>query len=267
MSLLWKNAIAVHTADPQTIARIQNGPREVPVTHAGFKSHVWGTPYSGFWEHTHDPAHSLGQDTQERLWDDTWKEPRPQSQNEYGDPSTEHEESHRRRFEDRAGQELQSRQDDRNDDLHRFLTSHATNKSFWDQVPVHHVDLSQDIHATQPYVLKDHLLRYLHNPEDTTDHAQRNLGAPIHHDRDPGSGETHPYYRTEEAHPDSWRQQHVDDYYGNQMPGFVKHEGKVHAVEGHHRVAAALLRGDKAIQGRYHDADQHGFPEPPDEDD
>lgn len=46
------------------------------------------------------------------------------------------------------------------------------------------------------------------------------------------------------------------------MPRFVKHRGNLYVDDGHHRVGAALLRGDDSVHGYYYDADKHGFPEP-----
>lgn len=44
-------------------------------------------------------------------------------------------------------------------------------------------------------------------------------------------------------------------------PRFVRHQGNLYVDDGHHRVGAALLRGDDAVDGYYYDADKHGFPE------
>lgn len=46
-------------------------------------------------------------------------------------------------------------------------------------------------------------------------------------------------------------------------PRFIKHQGNLYVDDGHHRVGAALLRGDPDIEGYYYDADKKGFPEPP----
>jgi hypothetical protein len=46
------------------------------------------------------------------------------------------------------------------------------------------------------------------------------------------------------------------------QPRFVRHQGRLYVDDGHHRVGAALLRGDSSIQGYHYDADKKGFPEP-----
>lgn len=46
------------------------------------------------------------------------------------------------------------------------------------------------------------------------------------------------------------------------MPRFVRHQGNLYVDDGHHRVGAALLRGDDHVHGYYYNADKHGFPEP-----
>jgi hypothetical protein len=52
------------------------------------------------------------------------------------------------------------------------------------------------------------------------------------------------------------------NYPANDRPIFVKHGGDYYALDGHHRTAAAMLRGDKSVEGHVYDADKHGFPEP-----
>jgi len=44
------------------------------------------------------------------------------------------------------------------------------------------------------------------------------------------------------------------------MPRFVRHQGNLYVDDGHHRVGAALMRGDPHIEGYYYNADKHGFP-------
>lgn len=264
MSLLWKEAIALHATDPRIVHNVEAGPREQHVTEAGFKSHVWGTPYSGFWEHTHDPS-QLSEDTRENIYGEQYKEPRKRSMDQYGDPNTAHMESHDRRAGEAMEHEVKKRQGNRNDELHSFLADHATNKQFWDTVPKQHVDLREGVHATQPTVFKEHLLRYLKNPYGETEHSRLNTKPKNVYKQapDPDTGEQHEYYHTQDKPP---APEHVKDYFGNETPGFVRHNGKLHAVEGHHRVAAALMRGDTHIEGRLYDADKHGFPDAPEDD-
>lgn len=52
------------------------------------------------------------------------------------------------------------------------------------------------------------------------------------------------------------------NYPANDRPIFVKHGGSYFTLDGHHRTAAAMLRGDKSVEGHVYDADKHGFPKP-----
>lgn len=44
-------------------------------------------------------------------------------------------------------------------------------------------------------------------------------------------------------------------------PRFVRHQGRLYVDDGHHRVGAALMRGEASVDGYYYDADKHGFPD------
>jgi 8-oxo-dGTP pyrophosphatase MutT (NUDIX family) len=80
------------------------------------------------------------------------------------------------------------------------------------------------VYATQPRVTKRGVDTYLSNPEHKS-----------------GSGRP--------------------NYPANDRPIFVKHGGDYYTLDGHHRTAAAMLRGDKHVEGHVYDADKHGFPE------
>lgn len=90
------------------------------------------------------------------------------------------------------------------------------------------VDLTQPIHATQPVLLKEHLTRYLDNPQDRTNRM---------HLRDGDD----------------------DGYEGDRAPTFVRWRGQLHATDGQHRVGAELVRGTPSMKGYVYDADRHGF--------
>jgi len=85
-----------------------------------------------------------------------------------------------------------------------------------------------DIYATQPYVTPQHLNRYIHNPDDSTQDAKNNPG---------------------------------HDLPANQHPLVVRHENNLFAIEGHHRIAANMATG-RHTKALVYDADKHGFPEP-----
>lgn len=114
--------------------------------------------------------------------------------------------------------------------LHQFLEKHGESTHMWksqgDEGPV---DLTKGVYATQPYVLKAHVNRYADNPQDVS---------------------AFQHVTPEEN----------DTYVGSHMPLFVRHEGNLYAAEGHHRVAAALQRGDSSIHGITYDMDKHGSP-------
>jgi 8-oxo-dGTP pyrophosphatase MutT (NUDIX family) len=112
-----------------------------------------------------------------------------------------------------------------------FIADHFDNHDLWDQHgDVGPVDLTHGVYATQPYVVKRHLARYIQNPHDSVNYAKN-------HDVS------------------------QDPFHGNHMPMFVRHDGNLFAAEGHHRTAAALQRGDSSIHGIVYDADKHGWPE------
>jgi GNAT superfamily N-acetyltransferase/8-oxo-dGTP pyrophosphatase MutT (NUDIX family) len=50
-------------------------------------------------------------------------------------------------------------------------------------------------------------------------------------------------------------------YPGNDHPLFVKHQGDYYTMDGHHRTAAAMVRGDSHVTGMVYDADKHGIPQ------
>lgn len=50
---------------------------------------------------------------------------------------------------------------------------------------------------------------------------------------------------------------HPDD---KNLPRFIRHQGNLYVDDGHHRVGAALQRGDETVHGYFYNADKHGFP-------
>jgi hypothetical protein len=104
----------------------------------------------------------------------------------------------------------------------------------WHDMDRQKVDLSQPIHAMQPFVHKSHLEKYLNEPDAPTQ-AMENV-------------------------TDSKNRRALEHYPFTHHPGFVKYQGRMHCVDGHHRVAAALMRGDSHIEGKVWDADKHGLP-------
>jgi 8-oxo-dGTP pyrophosphatase MutT (NUDIX family) len=114
-----------------------------------------------------------------------------------------------------------------------FLNGHIDDHEFWHKHgQVEEID--HDAHppyATQPYLAGHHVERYLGNRSDPV--------ATVH----------------ERGMDDS-----ATSYPGTHYPMMVRHEGEHFIVEGHHRVAADMMKGQPTKTFVY-DADKHGFPE------
>jgi hypothetical protein len=113
------------------------------------------------------------------------------------------------------------------DHLGHFITQHGS-RADWEKgggtlgpVALHH-----GVWATQSHVSRYHIKRYLNAPNDRAWY--------LHH------------------HSDD-----EDSYEGYKHPLFVTHEGRLHVSEGHHRVAADLIRGKSHSLGWHFDLDKH----------
>lgn len=109
----------------------------------------------------------------------------------------------------------------------------SKNPGFWhEHAEIKDVPLHEPIYSTQPRVVDEHVQRYMDNPSDET------------------------------AHTKLWKAHGADEpeYPGTHMPMFIRHEGRTYVHDGHHRVAAALMRKDPSIKGYMYDADQKGIP-------
>lgn len=108
--------------------------------------------------------------------------------------------------------------------LHHFVMAHGNDDHEWkrhEPQPVS-VNLSHGVYATQSHVSQKHINKYLDD-----------LGAQTHM-----------------GHPDS-------GYLGDEHPMFVTHNGELHVTEGHHRVGAALQRGQSSMMGWHYNLDDH----------
>lgn len=191
----------------------------------------------------HEAGDPWGDDYDENLRDETSPEPTPEEaahEEEHGEyPESldeRHDAAYEKAFHEKRQKELPDHHDD---DLMNFISGHSTDSIHWhDKGTFGPVSLKGPVYATQSHVSQTHLDKYHSDPEAKTD-------------------------RMDKFHPD----QHgmVSDYVGDKAPLFVTHQGRLHTIEGHHRVAAALQRGDSHINAYHYDADQHGFPK--DEDD
>jgi len=234
MALLWVEAMSWH--DGAGLSREQAMP--VSVRKAGFKGYVGG----GYdYDEDSDMMPSEREEKQSRLdedlYDDVTPEPTKAEQAHY-DKHGEHPDSYYERHDqayakavaDKAKENEPDLEDER---LHTFVAEHGANNALW-QSKGHlgPVDLRKGVYATQSHVSRRIMDEHEHDPSggSWTSREQRQKG------RD-----------------------YQSDYLGEGHPMFVTHEGRLHATEGHHRVAVALQRGDSHITGWHYDADKHGL--------
>lgn len=112
--------------------------------------------------------------------------------------------------------------------LRRFTSEHGANTKLWhDYGRTGKVNLDQPVYATQTHVAEEHIRKYYHQP-----------GATSHHEEMHGRGAG-------------------GHYLGNEHPMFVTHEGRLHVIEGHHRVAAEFRNGSKEMYGHHFNLDEH----------
>ena len=127
--------------------------------------------------------------------------------------------------------------------LYRFIRRNQYGTKHWDDIDVTDVPLSPSrgsgervahpVFATQPFVNREHLRRYLDDPKSKTHYAATTT--------DPAWAERYAFSHT---------------------PGFIVHRNRLIVADGHHRVAAALLRGDQTIRAKVWHADDRGLPDP-----
>lgn len=228
MALLWTQAMAWHDGGGLNAREA----RATPVKKAGFAGYIG---HEG-WE-DHEPENQNLDGFDEDLWDDTHPKPTAKEQAHY-DKHDDYPASHHRRHEEAYLKAITERQaesapDDVDDDLHEFTAEHGSDHALWqNKGSLGKVSLRQPVYATQSHVGQKHVDRYLDDPKSTSWHEQK-YGQPS---------------------------DHGDRYLGHDHPMFVTHNGKLHVTEGHHRVAAALQRGDTHIHGWHYDGDKHGLP-------
>lgn len=113
------------------------------------------------------------------------------------------------------------------DHLAHFVRAHSEHPSTWDQHgEIKDINLDQPIYATQSHVSQFHIDRYRRNPSAKSWVAEED-----------------PLFS--------------DDYPGHYRPLFVTHQGRLHAIEGHHRVAADLQSGKPSVRAWHYDLDKH----------
>jgi hypothetical protein len=167
----------------------------------------------------------------EDLWDDSSPEPTHEENahyEEHGEYPDEYDERHAQAYEEAQQKKKdEDRPDYEDDELMDFIGNHGNNRHLWDtHASYGPVDIkNQPVYATQSHVSQNHIDKYLRAP-----HAQ------VHQ----------PSYSGE--------------YPADEAPMMVTHNGRLHVTDGHHRVAAALQRGDSHIDAYHYNADKHGFP-------
>lgn len=213
----------------------------LPVKQAGYKGYV--DAYEG----NHDEMEEMDRrldgphhDFDEDLWDETTPEAHPHEQAHYEEHGEYPDSYYERRDEAYAKAKQQKEESVRpighHTPLYNFLLSHDSDHEFWNKhARLEDVDHGkQMVYATQPYVTRRHLDRYIHNRDDTVQHVRQ-------------------YGETETSR----------NYPGTYHPMMVRHEGNLFAIEGHHRTASDILSGHKT-RALVYDADKHGWPEPED---
>lgn len=246
MSLLWTQAVKTSVPHMALPWRVERGEENYahsakPTREAGFAGYV-GKDHD---EDEDDYGEDEGQSHQsggfdEDLYDESAPTPTTHQQRHYdihGEHSDSYHDDHHEAYEKALDQRKQKAADEdrpnwTNNPLHRFIGRHGTDTDHWKQHATYGaVSLHEPVYATQSHVSQAHIDKYKQSP-----------GASSHHVDKYGPGH--------------------NDYLGDGAPMFVTHDGDKHTIEGHHRVAAALQRGDKHIMGWHYDADKHGgFPD------
>jgi hypothetical protein len=248
MALLWKQAMAWHDFGGDTGMSAEDAQAK-PVKKAGFAGYVGHS--EDFEQEMRDagagsrPPGEEHHEFDEDLWDHTTPEPTKEEEAHHAEHD-EYPDSHWERHEKAYGDAMEAKKaestpDHRDPDLHEFVGEHGSESKTWqNKGSLGKVNLQGPVYATQSHVGQTHINRYLDNPEDESWHRQKTPGhlKPL---------------------------QNSMGYLGDSHPMFVTHQGRLHVTEGHHRVAAALQRGDKHIEGWHYDADKHGFPPPLDD--
>lgn len=225
MSTLWTQAMA-HQAMPWQVH-----PGEEDIAHHA--THVKDAGFAGFVQH---PSYNLTYKRAPHKFNhDLWNKVEPEPTDEdfhhfdqHGSFSPEHHERHKAAYADAVKAEHERDKPDHHDpDLLAFARSDAMFPDTWH----HHgtkgpVDISKGVFATQSHVNQAHINRYKDKPDDKSWYEHN------------GGRDT--------------------AYEGTRHPLFVTHQGRLHVIEGHHRVAAAIQRGDTHIEGWHYNMDEKG---------
>ncbi len=234
MSLLWTQAMAWH--DSAGLSHDEAQP--ISVRHAGFKGYV-----GGGYDDDEDYGHST-REFDEDLHESTRPEPTAKEQaheDKHGDlPDSFYERHDKAYAKGLADKAKENDPDHLDEDLHTFVMHHGDNNALWQSKgKLGKVDLTKGVYATQSHVSKRIMDEHQYDPDS----------GPWHHRQQRSQG----------------KEPHSYGYLGDKHSMFVTHQGRLHATEGHHRVAVALTKGESHIVGWHYDADKHGFPPPEDD--
>lgn len=230
MSLLWNTAVR-HEAMPWNQNQLGTGHH--PVVHSTKKGGPSGfAGYVGDSEYDNDLREDTGDEDgfDEDLYDESTPDPTEEEERHYeehGDYPDSHYERHDQAYQKALQKRKQQEHPDYDDpDLMKFVREHGSNTSLWKKHGEYKpIDLKrQPVYATQPYVSQKHIDKYKSDPHAPTAHVQQ-YG-------------------------------HNVEYLGDEAPMFVTSNGDLHVTEGHHRVAAALQRGDTHIHGWHYNLDE-----------
>lgn len=236
MSLLWSNAIK-HEA--MAWVTPGNSPFKHPVVHsvrnAGFKGYVDDKDELEKWKDDESNEQDDNDGFDDDLYEKATPDPTPEDDihhDEHGEyPESfyeRHDAAYDKALEDKAARKAIEDEPDHDDPItSRFIKQHGSDTHLWQTHGEYKpIDLTGGVHATQSHVSQTHIDRYKNKPNDKSEHVH--IHGPNANNR----------------------------YLGNDAPMFVTHQGRLHATEGHHRVAAALQTGKKSIMGWHYDLDK-----------
>lgn len=228
MSSLWTQAMA-HQAMPW---QVHPGEED----YADHAKHVKDVGFAGFVQH---PSYERLQGRQEPPFNhDKWNELEPEPEDhdwhhfdEHGEFSPSHSERHQKAYDDWSkGEAARDVPDHTSHHLHVFQRSDGLFPDTWEKHgEFKPVGIKGPVWATQSHVNQGHINRYKNDPGDKSWFEHRG-GDPM---------------------------KAGVEYKGTKHPLFVTHQGRLHVIEGHHRVAAAMQRGDTHIQGWHINLDEY----------
>jgi hypothetical protein len=233
MSQLWIRAAALQADAMAWTQQYRDDHRKytpISVRHAGFAGLVGDSEYDR--ELKEDSGEDDHDDFDEELYGQAQPDPTTHEQRHYeehGEMPDSYDERHDMAYDHAKRQKAQEDTPDIEDPpLRHFIGEHGSNTQLWhDYGRTGKVNLQQPIYATQTHVAKEHIDKYLHHPGATSHHQEMyGMGAGGH-------------------------------YLGSEHPMFVTHEGRMHVIEGHHRVAAELQRGSKEMHAHHFNLDEH----------